>query len=61
MVRVGFIQKDFGGISYDCEGFRHESLEKDTCKKKWPVQRPKDRNVPGTCEEQQGASAAFEE
>ena len=42
-----------------CEGFRHESLEKDTCKKKKrPAQRPKDRNVPGTCEEQQGASAS---
>lgn len=41
-----------------CEGFRHESLEKDTFKKKWPVQRPKDRDVPGTYEEQQGTSAS---
>ena len=41
-----------------CEGFSHELLEKDTFKKKWPVQRPNDKNVPGIYEEQQGINTS---
>lgn len=41
-----------------CEEFSHESLGKDTCRKKWPLQRPQNRNVPGIYEEQQGTSVS---